>query len=86
MKKVTDGLDKVLEAKAHFDKREEKKSYAKKIISLKETLTDVMFHGEGEQKTEAYQSVMKLNRMQTEHELSTQDKRVIDEMVKKYKV
>ena len=86
LKKVTDGLDKVLEAKAHFDKREEKKSYTKKMIALKETLTDIMFHGEGEQKTVAYENVMKLNRILDEHELSTQDKRTIDELVKKYKV
>jgi hypothetical protein len=86
LKRTVDGLDKVLEAKAHFDKREEKKTYTKKIISLKETLTDLMFHGEENEKTEAYQKVQLLNRMQTEHELSNQDKRTLDEMVKKYKV
>ena len=86
LKRVTDGLDKVLEAKAHFDKREEKKSYTKKIIKLKEVLTDLMFHGEGDEKTEAYETVQKLNRMQSEHELSSQDKRTLEELAKKHKV
>lgn len=86
LKRVTDGLDKVLEAKAHFDKKEEKKSYTKKIIKLKEVLTDVMFHGEGDEKTEAYETVQKLNRMQSEHELSSQDKRTLEELAKKHKV
>ena len=86
LKRVTDGLDKVLEAKAHFDKKEEKKSYTKKIIKLKEVLTDLMFHGEGNEKTEAYETVQKLNRMQSEHELSSQDKRTLEELAKKHKV
>ena len=86
LKRVTDGLDKVLEAKAHFDKKEEKKSYTKKIIKLKEVLTDLMFHGEGDEKTEAYETVQKLNRMQSEHELSSQDKRTLEELAKKHKV
>jgi len=86
LKKTVDGLDKVLEAKAHFDKKEEKKSYTKKIIKLKEVLTDLMFHGEGDEKTEAYETVQKLNRMQSEHELSSQDKRTLEELAKKHMV
>lgn len=86
LKKTVDGLDKVLEAKAHFDKREEKKSYTKKIIKLKETLTDLMFHGEDNEKTDAYENVQRLNRIQSEHELMTGDKKTIDELWKKYKL
>ena len=86
LKKTVDGLDKVLEAKAHFDKREEKKSYTKKIIKLKETLTDLMFHGEDNEKTDAYENVQRLNRIQSEHELMTGDKKAIDELWKKYKL
>lgn len=86
LKKVADGLDKVLEAKAHFDKKEEKKSYTKKILALKTELTDRMFHGENEQKTESYEKLLIVNRMLEEHELSTQDKRTIDELAKRYGV
>lgn len=86
LKKTAESLDKVLEAKAHFDKREEKKSYTKKILSLKETLTDLMFHGEESEKTEAYNKLIAINRMLDEHELSTQDKRLIDELTKRYGV
>lgn len=86
LKKVTDGLDKVLEAKAHFDKKQEKKTYEKKIIKLKEVLNDLIFHGEEDEKHEAYRKVQKLNFMMTEHELSNQQKREIDELVKIHKV
>lgn len=82
LKKVTDGLDKVLEAKAHFDKKAEKKTYEKKIIKLKEVLTDLIFHGEESEKQEAYQKVQRLNFIMTEHEISNQQKREIDELAK----
>lgn len=84
LKKVTDGLDKVLEAKAHFDKKAEKKVYEKKIIKLKEILTDLIFHGEEAEKQEAYKKVQKLNFIMTEHEISNHQKREIDEMAKLY--
>lgn len=86
LNKVASSLDKVLEAKAHFDKKEEKKTYERKIIKLKEILTDRMFHGEEKEKHEAYKQVQKLNFMLTEHELSTQQKREIDELVKLHKL
>lgn len=86
LNKVATGLDKVLEAKAHFDKKHEKKTYEKKIIKLKQVLNDLIFHGEENEKREAYLKVQKLNFIITEHELSTQQKREIDEMVKQYKV
>jgi hypothetical protein len=84
LKKVADGLDKALEAKAHFDKKEEKKSYTKKIVRLKEILTDTMFHGEEKEKSEAYTNVQLLNRIQTEHEIMTADKKAVDELWKRY--
>lgn len=86
LKKVADSLDKVLEAKAHFDKKEEKKSYTKKILALKTELTDRIFHGEEKQKTDSYEKLLIVNRMLEEHELSTQDKRTIDELAKRYGV
>lgn len=85
LKKVADGLDKVLEAKAHFDKREDKKSYEKRIIKLKSILNDLIFHGDEDRKLTAYNHVQRLNRMLSEHELSTQEKREIEELEKQYK-
>ena len=86
LNKVAVGLDKVLEAKAHFDKKADKKTYEKKILKLKEILNDQIFHGEEKEKHEAYHKVQKLNFMMTEHELSTQQKREIDELVKLHKI
>jgi hypothetical protein len=85
IKKVTDGLDKVLEAKAHFDKREDKKSYTKKILELKKTLTDTVFRGEEKDKSEAYKNLGILDKILTEHEISTKDKKVVDDLYAKYK-
>ena len=39
LEKMANKLSKTLEAKEHFDKREEEKSYSKKIETLKEILT-----------------------------------------------
>lgn len=86
LNKVATSLDKVLEAKAHFDKKQEKKTYEKKIIKLKEVLNDLIFHGEEQEKKDAYSQVRKLNFIMMEHELSSQQKREIDEMCKAYKV
>lgn len=86
LNRMTAGLDRVLEAKAHFDRKEQKKSYTKKILELKRVLTDLMFHGEEKQKHEAYQNVQKLNFIMTEHEISEQQKRDVDGMAKKYGV
>lgn len=86
LSKVARGLDKVLEAKAHFDKKHERKQYEKRILKLKQVLNDQIFHGEEKDKHEAYRKVQKLNFMMTEHELSNQQKREIDEMAKQHKV
>ena len=85
IKRVTDGLDKVLEAKAHFDKREEKKSYTKKILELKHDLSNVVFQGTESERHEAYDKIQVLNRMLSEHELSTRDKKLLDDMIKQHK-
>lgn len=84
LKKVADGLDKVLEAKAHFDKRESNKAYSKKIVDLKHVLNELIFHGQEINKMEAYDNISILNRMQTEHELSNQEKLKVDALWKKY--
>lgn len=85
LKKTAEGLDKILEAKAHFDKREEKKSYTKKILELKHDLSNVMFQGSEQERPEAYNKIQILNRMLSEHELSTKDKKDLDEMIKQHK-
>jgi hypothetical protein len=85
LKKTADGLDKVLKAKEHFDKREEKKTYTKKLISLKQQLTEAMFHGEIEHKEEVYDQISRLNFIQSKHAFDTQDKRFIDDLSSKYK-
>lgn len=85
IKKTTDGLDKVLEAKAHFDKREDKKRVVKEIMKLKEILLDKMFHSEGKEGNhEIYESIQELNRMHTKQEFSSADKQVISGLFTKY--
>ncbi len=84
LKKTVDGLDKVLKAKEHFDKREEKKKYTNRLITLKKHITEEMFYGEGAQKETMYEQISKLNFIQSKHEFDTQDKRFIDELVSKY--
>jgi len=86
LSKVATGLDKMLEAKAHFDKKHEKKTYEKKIVKLKSVLNDLIFHGEEKEKHEAYRQVQKLNFMMTEHELSSQQKREIDALAKLHNI
>ncbi len=84
LKKTADSLDKVLQAKAHFDKREEKKSNTKKILELKHNLSNAMFYGLDKDRVEAYDKIQILNRMLSEHELSSKDKKTLDEMIKWY--
>ena len=85
LKKTAEGLDKILEAKAHFDKREEKKSNTKKILELKHDLSNIMFQGTEEERQEAYDKIQILNRMLSEHELSSRDKKILEDMVKWHK-
>lgn len=85
IKKVTDGLDKVLEAKAHFDKREEKKKSEKDLIKLKETLSNKLFHSESKEGSfQIYADLQKVSDMQRSKELSTLEKRLIKELIDKY--
>ena len=86
LKKTADGLDKVLKAKEHFDKREEKKTYTKKLIILKQHLTDIMFNGEEKEKLEAYERISNLNLIQNKHDFDSQDKRNIDGLMSSYKL
>lgn len=85
LKKTADGLDKVLEAKAHFDKREDKKRVVKDIMRLKEILLDKMFHSDGKEANhQIYESIQELNRMHAKHEFSSADKQVISGLFAKY--
>jgi hypothetical protein len=85
LKKTAEGLDKILEAKAHFDRREEKKSNTKKILELKHDLSNAMFYGEDKDRVEAYEKIQILNRMLSEHELSSKDKKILEDMIKWHK-
>lgn len=83
LKKTAESLDKVLEAKAHFDKKIEKKEYEKKILKLKEFLSNGMFHDEDpEKRVEDYEMIQELNKIQTKQELDSSDKRLIDSLIK----
>lgn len=81
---VAKGLDKVLEAKAHFDKKEAKKTYTQKVNQLKKRLSEVVFSDQGGDKSEAWNYLTKLERLTSEHELLDKDKKMIDEMYNKY--
>lgn len=85
LKKVADGLDKVLEAKAHFDKKEEKKRLEKDLIKLKETLSNKLFHSESKDGSfQIYKDLQTVSDMQRSKELSQTEKRLIKELVDKY--
>lgn len=85
LKKVTDGLDKVLEAKAHFDKREDKKKSERDLIKLKETLSNKLFHAESEGGSfQIYEDLQKVSDLQRRKELDSADKRTLKELIEKY--
>lgn len=84
MNKVAVGLDKVLEAKAHFDKKQEKKTYTQKVNELKKHFAAIMFSNQEGDKEEAWKCITKLDRLISEHELLDRDKKMIDEMHKKH--
>lgn len=85
IKKTTDSLDKTLEAKAHFDKREERKKLVKDIMRLKEVLLDKMFHSEDKEDNHTlYEVVQQLNILNTKKEFDGKDKRFIEDLLSKY--
>jgi hypothetical protein len=84
IKKTTDSLDKVLEAKAHFDQREEKKTYIKKIKSLKEVITDGIFHGGPDNTETAYGHIQELDRIMARQIFDSKNKQIVDDLFKKY--
>lgn len=84
LNKVASGLDKVLEAKAHFDKREQKKTYTQKVNQLKRHFSGIVFSDQEGDKGEAWNCITKLDQLISEHELVDADRRMIDEMYKKH--
>lgn len=85
LKKVTDGLDKVLEAKAHFDKREEKKKMQKDLIKLKEAISNKMFYSETKKNSEEiYEDLQKIFTMEHKKHLDHLDKKTLQELMSKY--
>lgn len=84
IKKTTDSLDKILEAKAHFDQREEKKSYTKKIKALKEIITDGIFHNSSGDAETAYGHIQELDRIMARQIFDSKNKQIVDDLFKKY--
>lgn len=85
LNKVATGLDKVLEAKAHFDKKEDKKKTEKNLIKLKEVLSNKLFHSEDKDNSfQIYGDLQKVSDMQRSKELDSLEKKTLNELVKKY--
>lgn len=82
LKKTMDSLEKTLEAREHFQKRDEKKLYEKKIVKLKEYLSNGMFHDEDPNKrAEDYELIQQLKRIQIKEHLDSADKRFVDKLI-----
>lgn len=84
LNKVAVGLDKVLAAKEHFDKKQQKKTYTQKVNELKKHFSAIVFSDRGGDKEEAWTCITKLERLISEHELLDSDRKMIDEMHKKH--
>lgn len=85
LNKVATGLDKVLEAKAHFDKKEENKKAEKNLIKLKETLSNKLFHAEDKDNSfQIYRDLQKVSDMQRNKELDSLEKKTLKELMEKY--
>lgn len=91
--KMANKLSKTLEAKEHFDKREEEKSYIKKIQILKEILTnEYKFASQNRHLHKSY--VIKLEvvekhigyirKIQNKKILDSSDKQIVDTLLSKY--
>ena len=86
-------LSKTLEAKEHFDKREEEKSYSKKIEALKEILTNEykfaaqnrLLHKNYAIKLEVVEKhIGYIKKLQNKKILDKSDKQIVDTLLNKY--
>jgi hypothetical protein len=91
--KMANKLSKTLEAKEHFDKREEEKSYIKKIQILKEILTNEykfasqnrLLHKNYAIKLEVIEKhIGYIRKMQNKKILDSSDKQIVDTLLSKY--
>lgn len=91
--KMADKLVKAMEAKEHFDKREQEKSYIRKVQSLKEILTqEYKFATQNKDKHSVYSAKFEViekhieyvKKIQNRQSLDTSDKQIIDQLIKKY--
>ena len=91
--KMADKLVKAMEAKEHFDKREEEKSYIRKVQSLKEILTqEYKFATQNKGKHISYLSKLEViekhidyvKKIQSRQSFETSDKQIIDQLIRKY--
>lgn len=93
LSKMGDRLIKTLEAKEHFDKREEEKSYIKKIQILKEILTSeykfVTMHKDAHSAYAIRAQVIEkhinyIRKVQNNKTFERSDKEIIDQLLAKY--
>lgn len=91
--KMADKLVKAMEAKEHFDKREEEKSYIRKVQTLKEILTqEYKFATQNKGKHSNYSTRLEViekhieyvKKLQNRQSFESQDKQIIDQLIRKY--
>lgn len=91
--KMADKLVKAMEAKEHFDKREEEKSYIRKVQSLKEILTqEYKFATQNKGKHVSYLAKLEViekhidyvKKIQSRQSFESSDKQIIDQLIRKY--
>jgi hypothetical protein len=93
LSKMGDKLIKTLEAKEHFDRREQEKSYIKKVSILKEILTtEFKFVTQNKVSHPAYATraqvlekhINYIKKIQNNKVFETSDKQIIDQLLAKY--
>jgi hypothetical protein len=93
LNKMGDKLIKALDAKDHFDKREQEKSYIKKLQILKEVLTqEYKFASQNKSSHSHYASKIEviqkdinyIKKIQNNKSFETSDMQVIDTLLQKY--
>ena len=93
LSKMGDKLVKAMEAKEHFDKREQEKTYIRKIQALKEILTqEYKFATQNKSKHTSYSTRIEViekhidyvKKLQNKQSFETSDKQIIDQLLLKY--
>lgn len=91
--KMGDALVKAMEAKEHFDRREQEKSYIKKVQVLKEILTqEYKFACQNKSQHKQYairaevieKHISFVKKIQNKKSFDTSDKELIDTLLSKY--